>query len=105
MDDEYVMVPTTSTNQDQQDIPQYLSEIDHFVNRLQLSLWPLNNFVHRNPELAFKEHKTHDALTNFMKSHTGWDVTPSAYGIKTAWKAVFDTGRLGPTVSFNAEMG
>ncbi|PNP42297.1 hypothetical protein TGAMA5MH_05979 [Trichoderma gamsii] len=39
-----------------------------------------------------------------MKSQSGWVVTPSAYGMETAWVAVFDTGKRGPVVSFNAEM-
>ncbi|KAM7183182.1 peptidase M20 [Naviculisporaceae sp. PSN 640] len=39
-----------------------------------------------------------------MQSRPGWKVTRSAYGIKTAWTAVYDSGRPGPVVSFNAEM-
>nr|UWK21992.1 peptidase m20 domain protein [Trichoderma rodmanii] len=34
----------------------------------------------------------------------GRAVTPSAYGMDTAWVAVYDIGRRGPVVSFNAEM-
>lgn len=82
-----------------------LSEIDGLVEQLYDVLWPLNNFIHENPELAFKECKTHDALTDFMRSQRGWVVTTSAYGMETAWVAVYDSGRKGPVVSFNAEMG
>lgn len=32
-------------------------------------------------------------------------MTPSAYDIPTAFVAVFDSGRRGPVVSFNAEYG
>ncbi|KAJ4305755.1 hypothetical protein N0V90_001286 [Kalmusia sp. IMI 367209] len=84
--------------------PKYLSEIDEYIDTLQDALWPLNKFIHENPELAFKEYKAHDALTQFMSSQDGWEVTPSAYGIQTAWTAVYDTGKKGPIVSFNAEM-
>lgn len=84
---------------------RYMSEIDEHIDTLQDALWPLNKFIHRNPELAFKEYKAHDALTEFMSSQDGWEVTPSAYGIQTAWTAVYDTGKKGPVVSFNAEMG
>ena len=82
-----------------------LSEIDKHVEGLAASLWPLNKFIHDNPELAFKEYKAHDALTTFMESQDGWQVTRSAYGIETAWIAAYDTGKAGPVVSFNVEMG
>ena len=82
-----------------------LSEIDNFIESLGNSLWPLNKFIHDNPELAFQEHKAHKALTEFMRLQEGWQVTPSAFGIKTAWIALYDTGKPGPVVSFNVEMG
>ncbi|KAM7185633.1 hypothetical protein V8F20_011711 [Naviculisporaceae sp. PSN 640] len=84
--------------------PKYLEEISNYIDNLQDALWPLNNFIHENPELAYKEYKAHDALAAFMESQDGWEVTRSAYGIETAWKAVYDTGKPGPVVSFNAEM-
>jgi hypothetical protein len=42
-------------------------------------------------------------LTTFLRAQKQWQVTPSAYGIETAFVAVFDSGRAGPVVSFNAE--
>jgi hypothetical protein len=83
----------------------YLTEIDKFVESLSSSLWSLNKFIHENPELAFKEHKAHEALTEFMRSQNGWKVTASAYEMETAWIAAYDSKRAGPVVSFNAEMG
>ena len=85
---------------------EYLSEIDTFVDSLEELLWPLNHFIHQNPELAFQEHKAHQALTDFLRSREeGWKVTPSAYGMETAWVAAYDSGEPGPVVSFNVEMG
>jgi metal-dependent amidase/aminoacylase/carboxypeptidase family protein len=89
----------------QGDLDEYLSDIDKCIEKFQGALWPLNKSIHDNPELAFKEHKTHDALTRFMCSQKGWRVTPSAYGLETAWVAAYDSGKDGPVVSFNAEMG
>jgi hypothetical protein len=83
----------------------YVHDIDSFVRSLELSLWPLNTFLHDHPELGYKEHKAHDALASFMESQEGWTVTRSAYGMETAWVAVYDSGKPGPAVSFNAEMG
>ena len=86
--------------------PPYLSEIDNFIESLGDSLWTLNKFIHANPELAFQEYKAHQALTNFLRSREeGWQVTPSAYGMETAWVAVYESGKRGPVVSFNVEMG
>ncbi|KAF1969080.1 putative amidohydrolase [Bimuria novae-zelandiae CBS 107.79] len=84
--------------------PKYLPNIDGYIDSLQDTLWPLNKFIHDTPELAFKEHKAHGALTHFMQAQKGWVVTPHAYGIETAWTAIFGTGKGGPVVSFNAEM-
>lgn len=83
----------------------YLEDIDHIIRSLQASLWTLNTTIHDNPELAFREYKTHDVLTNYIRSQTGWEITTSAYGLETAWVAKYDSGRRGPVVSFNAEMG
>ena len=85
--------------------PTYLSEINSITDSLQESLWPLNTFIHDSPELAFKEYKTHDAITKFLESQEDWEVTRSAYGMDTAWVAVYAGGKAGPVVSFNAEMG
>ncbi|KAH3984072.1 hypothetical protein HBH64_117260 [Parastagonospora nodorum] len=82
----------------------YLGDINDSVESLQSSLWPLNQYIHDNPELAFAEYKAHDALTKYIRSFAGWEVTISAYGIETAWIATYDSGRDGPVVSFNAEM-
>lgn len=84
---------------------QYLADISNRVEGLRDTLWPLNQFVHDNPELAFEEYKAHEALTSFMRSQEGWSVTASAYGIATAWAAEYDSGKTGPVVSFNAEYG
>lgn len=84
---------------------EFLLDIDLFVHELEPALWPLNCFLHDNPELGFQEHKAHDALTSFVEARKGWRVTRSAYGMETAWEAVYDGGLPGPVVSFNAEMG
>lgn len=87
------------------DAPRYTAEIDRCINGLRDILWPLNKYIHDNPEIAFQEHKAHDNLVAFMQSRKGWEVTPHAFNIDTAWIATFRTGRRGPIISFNAEMG
>ncbi|KAI1334910.1 hypothetical protein F5Y15DRAFT_399684 [Xylariaceae sp. FL0016] len=84
--------------------PQYLGEIRDYVHSVADDLWPINKKIHDNPELGYKEYIAHAALTRFMKSRSGWEVTPSAYGLDTAWVAVYDSGKKGQVVSFNVEM-
>ncbi|OLN85676.1 Peptidase M20 domain-containing protein 2-like protein 3 [Colletotrichum chlorophyti] len=88
------------------DDPAYLDEISSIVASLSDALWPVNKTIHDNPELGYHEFIAHDALTSFMSTQPGWKVTPSAYGMKTAWVAVYQspTRKPGPVVSFNAEM-
>lgn len=94
-----------SRDSDQTDPPQYLDEINNAVDDVADAFWPVNKRIHDNPELGYREFIAHHALTTFMEGLGDWKVTRSAYGMKTAWVAVFDSGRPGPVVSFNAEMG
>ncbi|KAI0152514.1 hypothetical protein F4776DRAFT_36576 [Hypoxylon sp. NC0597] len=84
--------------------PDYLDEISNFIDSIADDLWPVNKKIHDNPELGYEEYIAHETLTKFMASRPGWKVTPSAYGLATAWVAVFDSGKKGPVVSFNVEM-
>jgi len=107
-DDGFILVSRDgkcSGNVPQDDFHGYMSEIDNFIEGIRAFLWPLNKFIHENPELAFQEYQAHEVLTNFMRSREGWQVTKSAYGIETAWVAAYDSGKPGPVVSFNVEMG
>lgn len=85
--------------------PEYLDEISGFVDDMAESLWPVNKTIHDNPELGYQERIAHRILTVFMEGQPGWKVTKSAYGMETAWVAVYDTGKKGPIISFNVEMG
>ncbi|TRX93738.1 hypothetical protein FHL15_005414 [Xylaria flabelliformis] len=82
----------------------HLREISDFIDGIAKELWEVNKTIHDNPELGYKEFIAHETLTKFMSEQEGWKVTPSAYGLATAWVAVFDSGKKGPVVSFNVEM-
>nr|UWK21967.1 peptidesa m20 domain-containing 2 [Trichoderma protrudens] len=107
--DGFVLVPRSACTGDYRlddELPglRFLDEVSQAVNDLSEAFWPINKKIHDNPERGFKEFIAHDTLTAFMGCQSGWAVTPSAYGMDTAWVAVYDTGRRGPVVSFNAEM-
>ncbi|KAK0619379.1 hypothetical protein B0T14DRAFT_432074 [Immersiella caudata] len=60
----------------------------------------INKHIHSNPELAYEEHKAHDAFVDVL-GKLGFQVTPHAYGVETAFSCEVGTG--GRLVSFNAE--
>ena len=60
----------------------------------------LNRLIHSNPELAYEEHEAHDAFVSVLQS-LGFEVTPHAYGLDTAFSA--EVGSGGRLVIFNAE--
>ncbi|KAI0202371.1 hypothetical protein F4808DRAFT_73358 [Astrocystis sublimbata] len=82
----------------------HLRDISDFIDSISQELWQVNKTIHDNPELGYEEFIAHETLTKFMSSKQGWKVTPSAYGLATAWVAVYDSGKKGPVVSFNVEM-
>lgn len=53
----------------------------------------------------FKEYIAHRTLTDFLKTRRGWKVTPSAYGMETAFVAVYESRKKGRVISYNAEYG
>jgi hypothetical protein len=84
--------------------------IEMAIDGLNKELRALSLDVHDHPEIAMKEHRTHDVLVAFMYRH-GFDVTPHAYGIDTAFEASFTyvskrpgAAKHGRTIGFNSEM-
>lgn len=107
--DDFVLVSLDETDglrkQTKTDEPEFLGDISEYIDSIADALWPVNKRIHDNPELGFKEFIAHEALTKFMKTRDGWKVFPSVYGMATAWIAVYDSGKKGPVISFNVEMG
>jgi len=89
------------------DDADYMSIVSGHIDSLDTALRQLSLKIHDNPEVRNKEFIAHEAITTFVGEQKSqkWKVTPSAYGIATAFVAVFDSGKLGPVVSFNAEYG
>jgi metal-dependent amidase/aminoacylase/carboxypeptidase family protein len=101
--DDFVFV--TLDGSGEHDKPQFLDDISQYVDSMASQLWPVNKTIHDNPELGFEEFIAHEALTKFFSKQKGWKVTPSAYGMATAWVAEWDSGKKGPVISYNVEMG
>lgn len=56
--------------------------------------------IHSEPELAYEEFKAHDNFVNTLTS-LGFNVTPHAYDVETAFVAEYGSG--GRLVTFNSE--
>ena len=102
-DDDFVMIETTKIS-DVSMPKDHLKTINEHIESLNDDLRHISLSIHDNPELQYKEYHAHEVLTEYLATQD-WKVTPSAYGIETAFVAVYDTGREGPVVSFNAEYG
>jgi len=73
-----------------------IDDISSELRKLSLSIW-------NHPEIGFEEHHTHDVLVKFMSDH-GFEVKPHAYGLDTAFEAVFQHKEGGRVVGFQSEM-
>jgi len=83
----------------------YLEYVSNYIDSISETLRPISLKIHDNPELMYEEFIAHKTLTKFLKTRKGWKVTPSAYGIATAFIAEFDSEKKGPVISYNVEYG
>jgi len=73
------------------------SEINGEVDRLAEQLLEISHAIHDRPELNYEEHFAHDTLVQAVRELApSAIVTPGAYGVPTAFEAVF--GDEGPEV-------
>ncbi|KAK7414921.1 hypothetical protein QQX98_006246 [Neonectria punicea] len=70
------------------------------INACSQQLRAVNQKLHDNPELAYKEVTAHDTITAFLEEQ-GYTVTRHAYGIDTSFEAEYGAG--GRLVIFCAE--
>ena len=65
-------------------------------------LCAISDFMYHNPELGNHEYKAVEKLTAFLATH-GFEVTQPVVNIATAFTAVFDSKKPGPSVAFICE--
>ncbi|KAG9236423.1 metal-dependent amidase/aminoacylase/carboxypeptidase [Amylocarpus encephaloides] len=63
-------------------------------------LQDINQRIHANPEICFKEYLAHDNITEFLEDR-GFTVQKHAYGLETSFEAQYGEG--GRLIVFNAE--
>ncbi|MDF2521799.1 MAG: amidohydrolase [Clostridia bacterium] len=72
------------------------------VNALSRNLFEMSDFICCNPELGNNEFKAMEKLTSFLGSN-GFSVETAVCSIPTAFKAVYDSGKPGPSIAYLCE--
>lgn len=69
------------------------SRVEDAVNRRRGDLIELSHSIHAEPELAFNEHRS-CAKVQALVAERGFDITPNAAGLDTAFRASYGSGPL-----------
>ncbi|KAJ5990748.1 hypothetical protein N7522_010955 [Penicillium canescens] len=77
-----------------------IKNIQQIIDSQAERLWEINQKIHGNPELGFKEYLAHDNITRMLEE-LGFQVTRHAFNLETAFVAEY--GNSGRVVAFNAE--
>src|ERR1700744_2854299 len=70
-----------------------LDSVEDVVRRRGAELIALSHAIHAEPELAFAEHRS-CTKTQALVAERGFEITPAAGGLDTAFRADFGSGPL-----------
>jgi amidohydrolase len=76
--------------------------IKNEADRLKTIFFETSDYIYNNPELGNNENKSSEKLINLLMEH-GFSVEKGIVGRSTAFKAVFDSKKPGPTVAYLCE--
>lgn len=62
----------------------------------------LSDYIYDNPELGFEEYKSSQAHVDLLRKH-GFEVEYPYLGFDTAFRAVYDSKKEGPTIAYLSE--
>ncbi|GAA0177390.1 M20 family metallopeptidase [Clostridium sediminicola] len=79
-----------------------VNKVNEIIEKIQEELKELNEYIFRNPELGLEEYKACKAHADLLRKYD-FQVEEEYIGIKTAFKAVKDSGKEGPTIAYLAE--
>lgn len=65
-------------------------------------LCEISDFIYHNPELGNEEYKAVEKLTSFLQEHD-FEIEIEFLGIKTAFRATYDSNKEGPTIGYLCE--
>ncbi|MEH7587083.1 MULTISPECIES: M20 family metallopeptidase [Priestia] len=76
--------------------------INEAINKLQDTFYDVSKYIGQNPELGHEEFKACKALTDALKEQ-GFTVEIGTCDLPTAFTAVYDSQKPGPSIGFMAE--
>lgn len=76
--------------------------INEAINNLQDTFYDISKYIGQNPELGHEEFKACKALTDVLKEQ-GFTVEIGTCDLPTAFTAVYDSQKPGPSIGFMAE--
>lgn len=76
--------------------------INETINKLQDTFYDVSKYIGQNPELGHEEFKACKALTDVLKQQ-GFTVEIGTCDLPTAFTAVYDSQKPGPSIGFMAE--
>lgn len=79
-----------------------MDRVNDLANSIKDELIELSEYIFKNPELGYEEYKACNAHVELLKRH-GFKVEEEYLGIKTAFRAVYDSGIDGPTIGYMSE--
>lgn len=79
-----------------------INKVKKIAEDLRDELKELSDDIFENPELGYEEFKACKGHVELLKKHD-FEVEEEYLGIKTAFKAVFDSGKEGPSIAFLSE--
>ncbi|WP_026895570.1 M20 family metallopeptidase [Clostridiisalibacter paucivorans] len=77
-------------------------DIKNIIKDIKEELIELSEYIYKNPELGYEEYKACDVHERLLQEH-GFKVEKEYMGMETAFRAVFDSGKEGPTVAYLSE--
>jgi len=73
-----------------------------YVQSLQSKLWEMSDYLYHHPELGDQEYNSMKLLVEFLEEHD-FTVETGTVGRPTAFKAVYDSKKPGPTIAYLSE--
>jgi len=73
-----------------------------YVQSLQSKLWEMSDYLYHHPELGDQEYNSMKLLVDFLEEHN-FAVETGIVGRPTAFKAVYDSKKSGPTIAYLSE--
>jgi amidohydrolase len=73
-----------------------------YLDSIQRSLWEISDSIYHHPELGDEEFESMEKLVGFLEEHK-FTVEKGIVGRPTAFKAVYDSKKAGPTIAYLSE--